>query len=576
MLTVQGNQFVVNGRPFQILSGAIHYFRVVPEYWEDRLLKLKHCGLNTVETYIPWNLHEPKKGQFHFTGIADLEAFVRLAESLGLYVILRPSPYICAEWEFGGLPAWLLKEKDIELRCSHPAFLQHIEEYYDELIPRIKPLLSTNGGPVLAVQIENEYGGYGNDKTYLAFLRDALQKRGVDVLLFTSDGPDMLADGSLPDVLATVNFGSRPDEAFQKLKAFQPGRPLMCMEFWDGWFDHWTGEHHVRDGKDVADTLEQMLEMGASVNFYMFHGGTNFAFYNGANHYETYTPTITSYDYDSLLSESGDITPKYEMVKKVLAKYAKRQETKMPATSPKKAYGTVELTESISLFDTLPAIGKTVRSPYPLTMEQLDQSYGFTLYKTTIDGKGRFEMDITPVRDRAFIYVNRHYQKTVSRRDENKFVMLDFPQEINSLEILVENMGRVNYGKNLKDSKGMAGNLWINNKYVFDWEMTAIELDRLPVLFKNQKENRYPKFFRGILEIQEDAAPDTFVQLDGWTKGNVFINGFNLGRYWSVGPQATLYLPGPLLKKGKNELVVLELEGNRTTTISLAAEPNLG
>jgi beta-galactosidase len=373
-----------------------------------------------------------------------------------------------------------------------------------------------------------------------------------------------------------VNFGSRPDEAFQKLKAFQPGGPLMCMEFWDGWFDHWTGEHHVRDGKDVADTLEQMLEMGASVNFYMFHGGTNFAFYNGANHYETYTPTITSYDYDSLLSESGDITPKYKLVQKVLAKYAKRHETKMPAPSPKKAYGTVELTESISLFDTLPAIGKTVRAPYPLTMEQVDQSYGFTLYKTTIDGKGRFEMDITPVRDRAFIYVNGHYQKTVSRRDENKLVMLDFPQEINSLEILVENMGRVNYGKNLKDSKGMAGNLWINNKYVFDWEMTAIELDRLPVLFKNQKENRYPKFFKGILEIQEDAAPDTFVQLDGWTKGNVFINGFNLGRYWSVGPQATLYLPGPLLKKGKNELVVLELEGNRTNHISLAAEPNLG
>jgi beta-galactosidase len=576
MLTIQGNQFLLNGKPFQILSGAIHYFRVVPAYWEDRLLKLKHCGLNTVETYIPWNVHEPTKGTFNFTGMADLEAFVRLAESLGLHAILRPSPYICAEWEFGGLPAWLLKEKDIELRCSHPSFLKHIEEYYDELIPRLKPLLSTKGGPVLAVQIENEYGGYGNDKTYLAFLKDALIKRGIDVLLFTSDGPDMLADGSLPDVLATVNFGSRPLEAFQKLKAFQPLSPLMCMEFWNGWFDHWTGVHHVRDGVDVAKTLEQMLEIGASVNFYMFHGGTNFAFYNGANHYETYTPTITSYDYDALLSESGDITPKYELVRKVLAKYAIRQELPIPVSSHKKAYGTIELKESVSLFDMLPSIGKTIRAPYPLTMEQLDQSYGFTLYKTTIEGQGRFEMDVTPVRDRAFIYVNGRFQKTVSRRDETKLVTLEFPHKMNTLEILVENMGRVNYGKNLKDPKGMVGNLWINNKFVFDWEMTSIELEKLPASFAAQKETRYPKLFKGTLEIQEETTYDTFVQLGGWTKGNVFINGFNLGRYWSAGPQATLYLPGPLLKKGKNELIVLELEGNQTNHISLVAKPNLG
>ncbi|WP_110112168.1 beta-galactosidase [Bacillus sp. CGMCC 1.16541] len=573
MLQVNEGKFLLNNEPFQLLSGALHYFRIVPDYWEDRLLKMKACGLNTVETYVPWNMHEPQKGEFQFEGLADLEAFIKKAEEIGLYVIVRPSPYICAEWEFGGLPGWLLKEKDVELRCSHPSYLKHLDDYYDVLLPKIVPHLSTNGGPVIAVQIENEYGGYGNDENYLTFMKEALVSRGIDVLLFTSDGPEMIQSGSLPDVLTTLNFGSRSNEAFQKLEDYKPGSPKLCAEFWIGWFDHWGGEHHTRDGEDVAKVLDDMLKVGASVNFYMFHGGTNFGFYNGANHYETYSPTITSYDYDALLTESGDFTDKYEKVKDVMRRYVELPEVEIPEIK-KNAYGTVELSEQVSLFDTLSSISEKVVSAYPLSMEQLHQNFGFTLYKTSVSFKGEVKLDITPIRDRAFVYVNGIYQQTIYRNDEEKMVSLSLTKEDNVIELLVENMGRVNYGKHLKDAKGIIGPLWMNNQYVFHWEMYPIELTTLPTLFNEGTDERYPKFYRGTLEVNEQA--DTFVQLKGWTKGNVFINGINLGRYWSVGPQETLYVPGPLLKQGTNEVIVFELEGNETNEITFIDTPKLG
>lgn len=307
MLTWKNGQYLLNGQPYRIISGAIHYFRVVPGYWEDRLLKLKACGFNTVETYIAWNVHEPKEGEFNFSGIADVVSFIELAGKLGLHVIVRPSPFICAEWEFGGLPGWLLGYGEVRLRCSDPLYLSKVDHYYDELIPRLVPLLSTHGGPILAVQVENEYGSYGNDHAYLEYLRAGLVRRGVDVLLFTSDGPtdEMLLGGSLDDVHATVNFGSRVEESFRKYREYRTEEPLMVMEFWNGWFDHWMEDHHVRDAADVAGVLDEMLEKGSSINMYMFHGGTNFSFYSGANHIQTYEPTTTSYDYDAPLTEWG-------------------------------------------------------------------------------------------------------------------------------------------------------------------------------------------------------------------------------------------------------------------------------
>ncbi|GGD12967.1 glycoside hydrolase family 35 protein [Pontibacillus salipaludis] len=574
MLTVKENQFYLNGEPYQILSGAIHYFRVVPEYWEDRLRKLKAMGLNTVETYIPWNVHEPHKGEFYFDGLADLEGFIQKAQELGLHVIARPAPYICAEWEFGGLPAWLLKEHDLELRCAEPKFLNHLKEYYEVLLPKLVPYLQSNGGPIIAVQIENEYGAYGNDQEYLQYNKQLLEEYGIDVLLFTSDGPDMIEHGSLPDVVTTLNFGSRPQQAFEMLEQFKPNSPKMCTEFWIGWFDYWGGKHHTREAKDANDVFQEMLDQNVSINFYMFHGGTNFGFMNGANHYEKYTPTITSYDYDALLTEWGEPTEKYWFAKASLEKKSGVvRET--PDSMPKKAYGEVALNERVSLFDIKDKIAQPVSNKTPLSMEKLDQNYGYTLYSTLVNDQGTFELDHTPIKDRAFIYVNGVYQMTVSQNDEERIVNVHFPDEENRLEILVENMGRVNYGKHLKDRKGIIDNLWLNNQYWFDWEMHSFPLEDVDLPFRVQQDMRYPMFYKGCIEVDEVA--DTFVDLEGWTKGNVFVNGFNLGRYWQTeGPQQRLYVPGPLLREGSNEIMVLELEGNRTSTLSFVDTPYLG
>ncbi|WP_067841230.1 glycoside hydrolase family 35 protein [Amphibacillus sediminis] len=573
MLTVNNGKFYLEGQPFQILSGAIHYFRTVPEHWEDRLLKLKALGLNTVETYIPWNLHEPKKGEFYFSGLADVEAFIALAQSLDLYVILRPSPFICAEWEMGGLPAWLLKDKGAILRSSHPVFLKHVEEYFDVLLPKFERYLYQHGGPVIAMQIENEYGAYGNDLEYLSFLKNQYKKHHLDTFLFTSDGPEFIEQGSLPDVTTTVNFGSRVDEAFGKLKKFKPNSPKMVMEFWIGWFDHWNGKHHTRSASDAAEVFKDLMKTKSSVNFYMFHGGTNFGFMNGANYYDLYYPTITSYDYDALLTENGEITEKYKAIKKVLSNYIDvPDDYKSKITTH--TYGDVELTESTSLFDVLSDCSKKVNSITPLSMEELDHPYGYTLYRTTVNRQGELSFNSDAIRDRSYIYINGEYVLTTYINDQNKELKLNFTEESNVLEILVENMGRANYGEHLSDKKGMVKNIWLGQQYWFNWEMYLINTDHLPKEFVS-KDSRFPKFYRGFIEV-EDAC-DTFVDVEGFGKGNVFINGFNLGRYWNTaGPQKRLYLPGPLLKKGKNEIVILELEGTNTNRVKLVDKPKLG
>ncbi|GIP27549.1 beta-galactosidase [Paenibacillus sp. J23TS9] len=582
-LKVQGNDFMYEGSPLRIFSGSIHYFRVVPEYWRDRLLKLKACGFNTVETYVAWNVHEPEEGNFVFDGLGDIEEFIRTAGELGLHVIVRPSPYICAEWEFGGLPAWLLADTSMYLRCFDRAYLDKVDRYFDELLPRLKPLLCTNGGPIIAMQIENEYGSYGNDKQYLNYLKDGMISRGMDVLLFTSDGPEdhMLQGGMVEGVLETVNFGSRAQEAFEKLREYQPEGPLMCMEFWNGWFDHWMEEHQSRPAEDVAEALDEMLREGASVNFYMFHGGTNFGFYNGANHIQRYEPTVTSYDYDTLLSESGDPTPKFYAVREILSRYTELPELVLPEPIRKKAYGKVNMTEQAGLFSNLEKLAQPIRYASPLPMEKVGQSYGFILYSTRISGPRKgFELVLQDVHDRALVFADGKYRGTVERWNPAA-IPLDIPAEGLKLDVLVENMGRVNYGPLMRDSKGITEGIRLGNQFLYDWTIHPLPMKDLSDLhFEPLREGEAsaqeetPSFYRGLFEVSDKA--DTFIRLDGWKKGVVYVNGFNLGRYWEAGPQKTLYIPAPLLKDGSNELVIFELHGTSEPVVSLVDTPDLG
>lgn len=579
---VQNGQFCLDGEPIRLVSGAIHYFRVVPEYWRDRLLKLKACGFNTVETYIPWNLHEPKPGQFRFDGLADVVRFVEIAGEVGLHVIVRPSPYICAEWEFGGLPAWLLADPGMRLRCMHRPYLDRVDAYYDVLLPLLKPLLCTNGGPIIAMQIENEYGSYGNDRAYLVYLKDAMLQRGMDVLLFTSDGPEhfMLQGGMIPGVLETVNFGSRAEEAFEMLRKYQPDGPIMCMEYWNGWFDHWGEDHHTRDAKDVANVFDDMLRLGASVNFYMFHGGTNFGYMSGANcpqrdHYE---PTITSYDYDVPLNESGEPTDKFYAVRETLARYMELPPLELPQPIPKAAYGSVPVREAASLFGQLDRLSEPVRHTCPEPMEAVGQNDGFILYETFISGpREERELVLQDCRDRALVYVNDEFMGVIERWDPSKKVSFAVPEGGATLRILVENMGRINYGPFMLDRKGITEGIRHGNQFLFGWNIYPLPLeDVAPVSFDGKEaEPGYPGFYRAVLPIEGQPA-DTFLRLDGWNKGTVYVNGFHLGRYWKRGPQQTLYIPAPLLRQGENEIVVFELHGTEKRELTFTDRPELG
>ncbi|NLM26237.1 MAG: beta-galactosidase [Firmicutes bacterium] len=576
ILTVKDDKFFLNDQPFTLLSGAIHYFRVVPEYWRDRLLKLKACGLNTVETYVAWNIHEPQPGQFNFSGMADIVAFIELAAEIGLYVIIRPGPYICAEWDLGGLPAWLLKDPNMKLRSSYQPYLTAVDRFYDQLIPKLAALQSTNGGPILAMQVENEYGSYGNDTKYLSYLKDGLINRGINVPLFTSDGPTdwMLQGGTLTDVLKTANFGSRAKENFAKLLEYQPNLPLVCMEFWIGWFDHWGGPHHTRDATDMANTLRDILASGGHFNFYMFHGGTNFGFYNGANCHDKYQPTITSYDYDALLTEAGDFTEKYYAARQVLEESGHPATVKLPEPIKKINYGQVELTSYSPLFSALPIISQSKYSLHPQSMEMFDQYYGFIHYRTEISGpREKNRLKIHDVRDRAYVFVNQEFQGIIMR-SENEQLEIDIPAAGAVLDILVENMGRVNYGNHLHDRKGITHGVSLNGQFLHNWDIFSLPLDNVEKLPFNQTKPAIPGFFKGTFTIEKIG--DTFLSLPGWGKGVCFINGFNLGRYWEIGPQKTLYIPGPLLKQGENEVIIFELEKFTTPFVYLQDKPNLG
>lgn len=576
-------EFYLDGKPVKLLSGAVHYFRLVKEYWEDCLYNLKAMGFNTVETYIPWNIHEPEEGIFDFDGNKDVECFVRLAGELGLHVILRPSPFICAEWEFGGLPPWLLRYGDMKVRTNTPLFLGKVEAYYKELFRRIAPLQATCGGPVIMMQVENEYGSFGNDKEYLRAIKRLMEENGAQVPLFTSDGAwdAALEAGSLIEdgVLATANFGSRSGENLDVLEAFfrRNGRrwPLMCMEFWDGWFNRWKEKIITRDPADLAMEVAELLKR-ASINLYMFQGGTNFGFYNGCSA-RGYTdlPQITSYNYDALMTEWGEPTAKFYQVRQVVRKMFPHLKTMEPRDRKRIAYGQAVPTGQVSLFSCVDSLAECQKSAVPLSMEEAGSGYGYMFYRTHVRGYNK-KMKVKAVQasDRVQYYLNRVFEGTHYQNNSGEELELYFKED-NELALLVENRGRVNYGYKLQaptQKKGIRTGVMVDIHFESGWEQYALDFKNIEELdFSGDWIRDTPSFYR--YEFQAEECADTFLNCRELGKGVAFINGFNLGRYWSEGPVQYLYIPAPLLKKGRNEIIIFETEGRIADTLTLEEQP---
>ncbi|WP_241741013.1 glycoside hydrolase family 35 protein [Streptomyces sp. L2] len=570
-----------DGRPHRVLSGSLHYFRVHPGQWADRLQRLAALGLNTVDTYVPWNFHERAPGDVRFDGWRDLTRFVRLADDAGLDVIVRPGPYICAEWDNGGLPAWLTGIPGMRPRSSHGPFLEAVGRWFDALVPRIAALQAARGGPVVAVQIENEYGSYGDDHTYLAWVRDALVERGVTELLYTADGPTplMLDGGTVPGELAAVTFGSRPEQAAALLRSRRPGEPFFCAEFWNGWFDHWGEKHHVRPAAGAAEGVGGILRSGGSVSLYMAHGGTNFGLWAGANHDgETLRPTVTSYDSDAPIAEHGALTDKFHAVREQLAALAGAPVTRpVPADPPLLAPRDLPVTRRAALLTALRSVTEPVRAAAPLSFEELGQSSGLVLYAAEpLLPPGRHEVTVTGLHDRAQVFADGA-PVAVLDRETASFALAGRGERVR-LELLVENQGRINYGPLLGQGKGILGGVRVDRRLVHNWTMYRLPLDEWSGPDTARAATAAPcdgraGFATAPLILDEPA--DTFLGLPGFAKGFVWVNDTLLGRYWEIGPQTTLYVPGPLLRRGENTLTVLELErfGDRLT---LHDRPALG
>lgn len=589
MLKIEKDGFYLNAKKIHIYSGAMHYFRIPKEYWEDRLLKLKAAGFNTVETYVAWNMHEQQENTFCFEGQSDIVRFIKTAQKVGLFVIVRPGPYICAEWDFGGFPAWLLKYDDMRLRCYSTPYVSFVKRYFNVLLPKLAPLQVTNGGSILMMQIENEYGSYASDKKYLFFLRDLMRANNIDVPLFTSDGESKyhLSGGGLPDEFKVVNFGSFPEDGFRDLKAYQPDKPLMCGEMWCGWFDHFYEKHHHANRiwvkKNFSKIIDQMFSLDAGFNFYMFHGGTNFGYMAGANYANVYQPTTTSYDYDAPLNEYGDYTPKYFVMRDLLCKHRGITPPALPPRPETQDIGMVLLTESVSLQSAFKSLAIKHTDHIPHYMEHYGQNYGLILYHTEIDREcPATSIGADGVHDIAYVYVNGNLTGIYNRakpltKKEKKFGLeqtesFNFPiPAFNGkiqVDILVEGMGRINFAKRIHDRKGLSA-VRIGEQYVYDFDIFTLPVDKIEKLIFDGSKG-FPCYFKGTFKTQSKA--DCFIKPDGFTKGHVFVNGIHLGRYWNVGPQRTLYLPGVWLKE-ENEIVIFELEGCKIPAVEITKKP---
>ncbi|XP_076583482.1 beta-galactosidase [Chaetodon auriga] len=574
--------FRKDGEEFRFISGSIHYSRIPRVYWRDRLLKMYMAGLNAIQTYVPWNYHEDSPGQYSFSGDRDVEHFLQLAKDIGLLVILRPGPYICAEWDMGGLPARLLNKKDIVLRSSDPDYLAEVDMWMGRLLPMMKPYLYHNGGPIITVQVENEYGSYFTcDYNYMRHLLRLFRFHlGDEVVLFTTDGAGVnyLKCGALQNLYATVDFGpgGNVSAAFEAQRHAEPRGPLVNSEFYTGWLDHWGSRHAVVSTATVAKSLNEILAMGANVNLYMFIGGTNFGYWNGAN--SPYAAQPTSYDYDAPLTEAGDLTEKYFAIREVIRMYRNVPEGPIPPTTPKYAYGTVVMTMLQTVTDALENLSfGPVRSSNPQTFTELKQAFGYVLYRTTLPVNCTtptpLSSPLNGVHDRAYVSVDG---VSVGVLERNMALTVNVTGAAGSrLDILVENMGRINYGKGINDFKGLVSSLTLGADTLQDWTMFSLRIDeavRLGLLDETRPSVApqpaafsLPAFYQGSFVIPDgipDLPQDTFISLPRWKKGQVWINGFNVGRYWPArGPQLTLFVPASILSTAAaNNVTVLELE----------------
>ncbi|HLR58046.1 MAG TPA: beta-galactosidase family protein [Beutenbergiaceae bacterium] len=561
-LTWGGGELYKNGRPHRMLSGSMQYFRVHPDQWADRLQRLAALGMNTVDTYVAWNFHERAEGEVDFSGWRDLERYIELAGEAGLDVFLRPGPYICAEWSNGGLPYWLTGRART-IRTMDPDFIAAMDRWFDDLLPRVAPLQAAHGGPIVAVQVENEYGSFGSDGEYLTYVREALTSRGIVELLTTADGTtaDMHANGSVGGALPTFTFGSGVERA---RKIHRPETPFVCSEMWGGWFDHWTEPHHVRSAASMMETINDILEIGGSFSLYMAHGGTNFGFWNGANHDEVLQPTITSYDYDAPIGEDGTINDKYLALREALAPFHDRALPELPPLPRFQPANRAPLTfvsGVLEVFDSLPS---TPPSPAPLTFEELGAEDGFVAYHAEISYDAGSQLHIDGLHDRAAVFLDGVRHATLAR-DGQTSVALPGSAEQAHLTIIVESLGRVNYGPLTGERKGILGGVRIGRRYVHGWHHQVLPQEPPTTTASSAGRTHVDaKATRAGLAVAtiEVAEPlDAWLALPGCTKALVWLNGFLLGRYWSVGPQETLYAPAPLWRAGANTVRVLDVDG---------------
>lgn len=565
---IQEGKFLFNGKPIQLLCGEMHYPRIPKEYWEDRIVRAKAMGLNTISAYVFWGFHERTPGVFDFTGQADIAEFVRLAAKHDMFVLLRPGPYVCAEWDYGGYPWWLMQEKNMEIRSRDPKFIEYCARYLKKLGEQLAPYSINNGGNIVMVQVENEYGSYSNDKVYLAALADAIRAAGFNAPLMTCDGGGQLEAGHLKGTFTTVN-GVLGDEIKRRVDPFYPGGPYFVAEFYPAWFDVW-GKHHSRvDLKNPTAQLDWMVANDVSVSLYMFHGGTNFAYTNGANNSNGYEPQPTSYDYDAPLGEWGNAYPKYWAFRAAIQKHRTDSLPPVPANNPRIAIEQITLTESAPLSSVFRG---TVVSDTTLTMEELGQDFGYVHYQTTIDKGGK--LVIRDLRDYAVVLLDGVQIGSLDRRYLQNSIVLP---KGGRLELLVENVGRVNFGSELlRNRKGITDEVLLDGKSLRGWQITPLPLYKetfAGVKFSKNDIVGQPALYRGTFSLQ--TLGDTFLDMRGFTKGAVWINGRSIGKYWAIGPQQTLYVPAPWLKKGKNEVVIFAMEPSTTRTFGALNLPIL-